>query len=67
MLCKQAARIVQQWKAADTQACQANELIAKRDSIISSFTNEHRMLLQLAEQFENAALEMQQRRAIPGE
>ncbi len=58
--------MVQQGKEADERACQAATLVSRRDSIIESFTQEHRMLLQLAEQFEGTALEMQQRRAIAG-
>lgn len=66
VLLKQAARVVQQRKEADDRACQAAALVSKRDDIIESFTQERRMLVQLAEQFEGAALEVQQRRAIAG-
>ena len=66
VLLKQAARMVQQRKEADDRACQASALVSKRDDIIESFAQEHRMLVQLAEQFEGTALEVQQRRAIAG-
>lgn len=66
VLLKQAARVVQQRKEADDRACQAAALVSKRDDIIESFTQERRMLVQLAEQFESTALEAQQRRAIAG-
>ena len=66
VLLKQAARVVQQRKEADDRACQASALVSQRDNIIESFTQEHRMLVQLAEQFEGTALEVQQRRAIAG-
>ena len=66
VLLKQASRVVQQRKEADDRACQAAALVSKRDDIIESFTQEHRMLVQLAEQFEGTALEVQQRRAIAG-
>ncbi|KAA6418256.1 MAG: hypothetical protein FRX49_11765 [Trebouxia sp. A1-2] len=66
VLLKQAARAVQQRKDADDRAYQASALVSKRDDIIESFTQEHRMLIQLAEQFEGTALEVQQRRAVAG-
>ncbi len=66
VLLKQAARVVQQRREADDRACQAAALVSKRDDIIESFTQEHRILVQLAEQFEGTALEVQQRRAIAG-
>jgi len=66
VLLKQTARVVQQRKEADDRACQAAALVSKRDDIIESFTQEHRTLVQLAEQFEGTALEVQQRRAIAG-
>lgn len=66
VLLKQAARAVQQCKEADARACQAAALVSERDSVIETFTQEHRRLLQLAEHFESTALEMQQRRAIAG-
>lgn len=65
-LLKQAGHVVQRCKEADDRACQAAELLSRRDDIIASFTNEHRILLQLAEQFETTATEMQQKRAIAG-
>lgn len=65
-LLRQAAHVVQQGKEADDRACQAAALVSRRDDIIASLTNEHRMLAQLAEQFESTAKEMQQRRAIAG-
>ncbi|KAL0025778.1 hypothetical protein WJX77_011349 [Trebouxia sp. C0004] len=66
VLLKQAARVLQQRKEADERACQAAALLFTRDDVIESFTQEHRVLLQLAEQFEGTALEVQQRRAIAG-
>ena len=66
VLLKQAARVVRQRKEADDRACQTAALVSNRDDIIESFTQEHRILVQLAEQFEGTALEVQQRRAIAG-
>ncbi len=66
VLLKQAARVVQQRKEADDRACQAAALVSKRDDVIESFTQEHRTLVQLAEQFESTAVKVQQRRAIAG-
>lgn len=65
-LLKQAVRVVQRCKEADDRACQAAEVLSRRDDIIATFTNEHRILLQLIEQFESTAAEMQQKRAIAG-
>lgn len=58
--------MVQQCKKAGDRACQAAELLSKRDDIIATFTNQHRMLVQLTEQFESTAAQMQQQRAIAG-
>lgn len=58
--------MVQKCKEADDRACQAAELLSKRDDIIATFSNEHRILVQLTEEFESAAAEMQQKRAIAG-
>ena len=49
-----------------TGPCQAAELLSRRDDIIATFNNEHRILLQLTEQFESTAAEMQQKRVIAG-
>ena len=65
-LLKQAAHVVQQHKEADNRACQAAELLSRRDDITATFSNEHRILVQLTEKFESAAAEMQQKRAIAG-
>ena len=65
-LLKQAAHVVQQGGEADDRACQAATIISKRDEMLASFRNEHRMLVQLAEQFESTAKDMQERRAIAG-
>ena len=65
-LLKQAGQVVQQCKAADDRACQAAELLSRRDDIIATFNNEHRILLRLTEQFESTAAGMQQKRVIAG-
>ena len=58
---------MQQWKEADLRASQAAAVVTKQSKVIDSFAQEHRMLLQLAEQFEDTALVIQQRRAVVGE
>lgn len=56
--------MVQRCQEADDRACQAAELLSRTDDIVASFTNEHRILLQLAEQFESTATEMQHKLQI---
>lgn len=63
---KQAAHVLRQAREADERSCQAAALVSRRDDIIACFTNEHKMLEQLTEQFEGIAVDMQQRRSIAG-